>query len=95
MKSEPVFADPFPQGARERPPSDQPLELRDVEYRLGILMRKTFGEHWAFGCGSPADPSLDDECPYGPGYQMAIDWPHKQRDRQLLLAALNGGKRKA
>ncbi|MGY8682469.1 hypothetical protein Q2941_32535 [Bradyrhizobium sp. UFLA05-153] len=64
-------------------------ELRDVEYRLDTLMRKTFGEHWAFACGSPADPMLDCECPYGPGYQMAIDWPLMQRDRQLLLAALD------
>jgi P27 family predicted phage terminase small subunit len=68
-------------------------ELHDVEYRLGVLMRKTFGEHWAFGCGSPADPALDDECPYGPGYQMAVDWPHKQRDRQQLLAALAARRR--
>jgi hypothetical protein len=65
-------------------------DLIDVERRLRILMRETFGgDHWCFGCPSPADDSLDSprHHPIGVGTQLDRDWPLLQHDRQTLLAA--------
>jgi hypothetical protein len=63
-------------------------ELIDVEKQLvWSLLPRIFGEHWGPHCPSPADPVLDDECFVGEGYQLYLDWPYLQRDRQVLLDA--------
>jgi hypothetical protein len=63
-------------------------ELLDVEKKLvWSLLSRIFGEHWGPHCPSPADPALDGECYVGEGYQLHLDWPYLQRDRQTLLAA--------
>jgi hypothetical protein len=63
-------------------------ELVTVEKRLRILMREAFGgEHWQFGCPSPADDALDvpRHHPIGNPNQLDMDWPLLARDRAALL----------
>jgi hypothetical protein len=70
-------------------------ELRAANKQLWMQANRIFGECWAFGNPTPADPCFDRPCPYDdPGNWLHQSWPDLQRDRQMLLAALAEWKKR-